>query len=550
MLSLEPTDDRAQPAFKDAASCIKWLSQLQLTNLSLAHATLRKQLDELNRCPIKGSDRLQTLEVLRETLAAVQNDFAKKLAGKKLPLASDEFILLNTLSSLWQSMLDGYMRCLQSAEMGDKALAAQAALLCQRCVQYSHLQIDDFLRAGCEPSGKTWRQLHELYAHIEALALQGEAVRDACYHPGHPVTCRTLYAKTLLMHRARLLGLSPSHWNIAERWLSLWGDAITIEPRCSISKNDAPPWGVDLAGTLALHSVRLGRAAASMRYLAMVPLSKLIRVKAILLQQGQTPQQLDLGTELSGTDAAALLNQLHLCWCEAHPDSLADTPREANIAHLCIGVEHIYGQLARKPFYPIKDTAKSNQEVQQQIETFGRVLDTTVQHEPQELGFLPEEWFVEEDGLLRGNLLRKAREGERLANLQLVSVFAPNSTAHKLGFTVLVNVTRTGHLYISLHYLPGQPQAVIVRGNADRETLQSGSAPALLLPPLEKLNIPASLVLPREWFKAGRTLEINLPDRGKQQVTLGFNIEKGIDFERVSFTPVTCQTDPSVLTPL
>ena len=537
MLSLEPTDDLAQPAFKDAASCTQWLSQLQLTNLNLAHGTLRKQLDELNRCPIKGSDRLQTLEALRETIAVVQNDFAKKLVGKKLPLADDEFLLLIALSSLWQSMLNGYLRCLQNAEMGDKALAAQTALLCQRSVQYSSLQIGDFLRAGSEPDGKTWQQLHALYAHIESLGLQNEAVRDERYHAGHTITCRALFAKTLLMHRARLLGLSRSHWHVAERWLGMWGDVITIEPRCSISKDDAPPLGVDLAGTQALHSVRPERAAASMRYLAMVPLSKLIRVKTILLQQGQTPQQIDLGSELSSKEGVNLLNQLHTCWCEARPESLADAPRETNITHLCIGMEQIYAQLARKPFKPVKDTTKANQDAQRQIETFGRVLDETGQHAFKELRFLPEEWFVEEDSLIRGHLLRKANIGERLANQQLVSVFAPNSTAHKLGFTTLVNVTRTGHLYIALRYLPGQPQAVIVRGNTDNELLQSGSAPALLLPAMEKLNIPASLVLPREWFKAGRSLEIAMPDTGKQSVTLGFSVEKGSDFERVSFSP-------------
>jgi hypothetical protein len=340
------------------------------------------------------------------------------------------------------------------------------------------------------------------------------------------------------MHRARLLGLSHSHWHIVERWLSQWSEAISIEPRCSISKNDAPPLGVDLTSMLPLHSVRPGRAASSMRYLAMIPLSKLIRVKSILLQQGNTPKQVDLGTELSNIDATNLLNQLHQCWCEAHPDSLADTPRDSPVIHLCIGVEHIYAQIARKSFKPFKDTAQSNQDVQHQIETFGRVLDTTGQLDNQELEFLPEEWFVEEDGLIRGNLLRKVVGGERMGTLQLVSVFAPNSTTHKLGFTTLVNVTRTGHLYIGLHYLPGHPQAVIVRGNADSGALQSGSAPALLLPAMEKLNIPASLVLPREWFKAGRTLEINQPDHATQKVKLGFNIEKGSDFERVSFTPV------------
>lgn len=539
MLPLEPTDDLAQPAFKDAASCTQWLSQLQLTNLNLAHGTLRKQLDELNSCPIKGSDRLQTLEVLRETIAVVQNDFAKKLIGKKLPLADDEFLLLLSLSSLWQSMLNGYLRCLQSVEMGDKALAAQTALLCQRCVQYSSLQIGDFLRAGCEPDGKTWQQLHSLYSHIESLGLQNEAVRDERYYAGHPVTCRTLYAKTLLMHRARLLGLSRSHWHIAERWLSLWGDAITIEPRCSISKDDAPPLGVDLAGTHALFRARPDLAAASMRYLAMVPLSKLIRVKTILLQQGQAPQQVDLGSELSSKEGVTLLNQLHACWCEVRPDSMADVPRDSSITHLCIGMEQIYAQIARRPFKPVKDTSKASQDAQRQIETFGRVLDDTGQHAYKELGFVPEEWMVEEDSLIRAHLLRKASVGERLAHQQLVSVFAPNSTTHKLGFTTLVNVTRTGHLYIGLRYLPGQPQAVTVRGNADSELLRSGSAPALLLPAMEKLNIPASLVLPRDWFKVGRTLEMVIADNGKQSVTLGFSVEKGSDFERVSFAPVT-----------
>jgi len=100
MLPLEPTDDLANPAFKDAASCTKWLSQLQLTNLNLAQNTLRKQLDELNRCPFARTDRLQILEALRETVALVQSDFAKKLTGKKLPLTDDEFALLIALSSL------------------------------------------------------------------------------------------------------------------------------------------------------------------------------------------------------------------------------------------------------------------------------------------------------------------------------------------------------------------------------------------------------------------------------------------------------------------
>lgn len=114
MLPLEPTDDLASPAFKNADSCTRWLSQFQLTNLSLAHGTLRAQLDEFNRFPLRGRDRLQTLEALRETVNIVQDDFSKRLFGKKLPLADEDFTTLVALTSLWQSMLNGYLRCMQS----------------------------------------------------------------------------------------------------------------------------------------------------------------------------------------------------------------------------------------------------------------------------------------------------------------------------------------------------------------------------------------------------------------------------------------------------
>lgn len=272
-----------------------------------------------------------------------------------------------------------------------------------------------------------------------------------------------------------------------------------------------------------------------MRFIAMVPLSKQIRVKTILLQQGQTPQQIDLGNDLTSKDCIALLNKLHRCWCEAQPDSLADVLRETSIVDLCVGLEQIYSQLARKPFKPLKDAAKANQDAQRQIETFGRVLDDTGKQNLQELGFIPEEWLVDEDSLLHARLLRNTTHGERLGTGQLVSVFAPNSAVHKLGVLNTVCVTRNGRLYIAVHYFPSQPLPIIIRGNTDSANALSGSAAALMLPAIEKLHIPASLILPRDWFHPGRTLELNLPDQSKRSVILGFSVEKGSDFERVSF---------------
>lgn len=538
MLPLEPTDDLASPAFKNADSCTRWLTQFQLTNLSLAHGTLRAQLDEFSRFPLRGKDRLQTLEALRETVNIVQDDFSKRLFGKKLPLADEDFTTLVALTSLWQSMLNGYLRCMQSWDAGDTTLASDAALISHRCLLYSGLQLGEFLRAGCEPDGLSWQRFHMIYAYIEERGFQQTPVADIFNRAGRPVSCLMLYVKSLLLHRARLLGLTRVQWHIVDRWLEYWGDTFTIEQNCSMTREDAPPLAVDLAGARGLIAIHRATNAAGMRFLAMVPLSKLIRIKTILLLQGQTPQQNELGDELSSHDCIELLNRLHACWCEQRAESLVDEPRDAPVAELCFGLENIYAHISRKPFKAPSIAGIADKEVQRQIETFGRVLDQTDRHNLLEVGFLSETWLVEDDGLLQGRLLRKLNTGEKLGLNQIVCVHNPETKTYKVGVISLVSVARSGQLYIGVRYLPGSPQTMIVRGSSCGNLLTSAAA-ALMLPEILRLRIPASIVLPRDWFQAGRRIDLALKENPNLSVILGFSLDKGGDYERVSFTPAS-----------
>ncbi|MFA5371305.1 MAG: hypothetical protein WC298_04955 [Sideroxydans sp.] len=535
MLSLEPTDDRAHPAFRDVVSCRMWLGQLQLTNLNLAQASLRTQIEELNRLAMPGKTRLQILELLRETVALVQHDFARKLVGKPLPLADEEFALLIALANLWQAMLYGYLRCLQMASAGDTSIDKQLPLLHQRCLFYARCRLTAFSTAGYAPDPFSWQQLHALYTAIETSPLRREAVRDPYYHDSFPVTCQTLYLATLLMHHARLLGLTNNQLRLAEHWLLHWSDTLNLVANSGLSKGDAPPLVVDLHGQQGLRSLSHAQRSDGLRFLPLVPLSKQIRIKTILLKQGQSPRQLELG-DTPSQDCIALLDMLHVCWCEARDDSLADVPRETECVHLCADLEKIYGQIAQKPFKPVKDVSKAVRDAQQQIATFGRVLDETGQHNLQELGFVPEEWQVESDGLIHGRLLRLHPSGARLAPRQIVTVFTPEGDGYKAGMVQQLEVTQGGLLYLVVHYFPGKPQAVIAQAVATEQALlQSGSAPALLLPALDKLHIPASLILPRGWFLTGREMELTAPDRSKHKIALGIRVETGSDYERISF---------------
>lgn len=535
-LPIEPTDDLARPAFKDKATCATWLQQLQLTNLHQAHGVLRAQLDEFNRFPARGLERLQTLEFLRETLLPVQRDYAKKLISKKLPLSDDELTIFVALVGLWQSLVTGYQRCLQAQIAGDKQLAGHTALLVQRCLHYSGTQMFEHLRCGYEFDGKLWHQLHNLFAYAEAQGFHQAEVRDEL-NPSAPVsTCQSVYIKTLLLCHARPFELTRGQLQLLERWLEQWREVLVIDRRYSVSKDDAPPLAVDLAGTQGLQPIQFVAPSGSVRYLAMVPLSKLLRVKSILLQQGQTPQQLELGNDCSSAECTDFLNKLHHDCCEASDNRHAERHPVAQMASLAYSIEGIYAHIAHKPFAPPKKDTKDDTLARKQIAAFGRVLSETDRHNIAHLGFALDSWQIENESILGARVSRDALHGERVGTHQIVAVKPEDANAFMLGKTSWITVTRGGRLRMGIQYLPGMAQAVAIKEKGINLSLANKSVAALLLPAVPTLKIPPSLILPRDFFHADHLAEITHHDGTMQTIKMGFSVDKGADFERISFT--------------
>jgi hypothetical protein len=537
-LPLDPTDDRADPAFVDAASCAQWLGQLQLTNLHAAHGMLRMQLDEFNRYPMRGLERLHTLELLCETVSAVQADYARKLAAKKLPLSAEELTLFVSITGLWQGMVTGYQRCLQAYIAGDAQLSQSGALLCQRCLLYSGLQIYEYLCTGYEFDGKLWRQLHALYAFSEERDLQMTEVPERLDGGGAISTCRATYVRLLLACYAHRAGLTRSELQLLDRWLSSWSRDITVERTFTRSRGDAPPLAVDLAGSSGLQPLQHLEHPANPRFLAMVPLSKLLRVKLILLQQGQSPQQLELGGGCDRADCIEFLNHLLQCWCEGRSERIAERAGESRNAQVCYGMESCYAHISNKPFRQPGKNTEVDTISRRQIEAFGRVLSDTDRHNLAEMGFALERWSVLDESVLGAQMLREENLGVRLGPSQLVAVRAGGAETYSLGAVSWVRVTQTGQLHAGVRYFPGTPEPLALKATGINLSVSDKHVAALLLPAMDALKIPSSLIAPRDWFKPGRVVEITRADRQKVNVRMEFSVEKGLDYERISYTPV------------
>jgi len=537
-LPLEPTDDRANPHFKDAESCAQWLGQLQLTNLQLAHSMLLTQINELNRYPMRGLERLHTLELLRETVGFVQDDYAKKLIAKPLPLNENELLVFVAIVQLWQAMVLGYQRCLQACIAGDAQLERHGALLCQRCLLYSGYEIFEHLRTGYEFEPGLWQQLHELYAFAEENDWHGLKVNDPL-NTKHPHSnCRSIYIKNLLACYAHPAELARSQLLLLDTWLTQWSSALTVERSYTLSKGDAQPLAVDLNSSHGLQPVKQIARTDSTRYLAMVPLSKLLRVKIILLQQGQTPQQVGLCEHCNSHDCIELLTFLHQTWCEDINARFGERHPVAQNAQLCYKHEAIYAHLSGNFFKQPKRDITLGSTARKQIETFGRVLQDRVSDEQVEKHFPLEVWKFDNESILGARLTRSDMFGERLSRNQLTCLRPGDAETFMLGATAWMNMTRVGQLQIGVRYFPGIPEAVSISATGVNKTVSDKYVPAFLLPAIAALKIPASLIIPHGWFQPGRVVEITHQNAEKQNAKMSLRVEHGIDYERVGFTLV------------
>ena len=538
-LSLAPTNDCANPVFRDAASCAQWLGQLQLTNLHQAHGLLRAQLDEFNNYPLNGLMRLQTLELLRETVSDVQSDYAKKLVAKKLPLNDQEKSILLSIVGLWQGMITGYMRCMQSIMAGDRQLLENGALIGQRCLLYSGFEISEYMRSGYELDGKLWHQLHQLYAYCEEQGWPLVEVRDDPHTDNFTTSCSASYSRILLSYLAQRSELSRLFRELTRRWLNQWSRIAVVTRQLTPDSGDTPPMAVDLQSTLGLQLPQLISSSDHVRYLLVDPLSKLIRAKVSLLQQGQSPRQLELGENCNSAECVVLLNYLHQCWCEGRDSRLTARRGVALRAQVSYGLESCFSYVASKPFrQPVGNTTLDGKS-RFQISAFGHIISETSHHDLMALGFVLETWQIENESIRGSRLLQLENSNLRLGPGQLIALRPDDTKAFIVGVLSWVKVTREEKLHIGVRYLPGLPRAVSMKGTGVNLTVSDKYVPALLFPDMPSIRIPASLVIPRGWFKPGRVVEILYSDNQKKsELKMQAGIEKGADFERISFSVV------------
>jgi cyclic-di-GMP-binding protein len=516
----------ARPEFRDAAGCAAWLQGVPLINVASSHAKLLAQLAELNRADVAPAERLKILEQLREPVVFVQTEQAKKFATRPVPLSAQERDVFGAVTSLWAAYLLGYQYCLQAE--GD---AAQSALACQRALWCLSAKIGEHYWAYQEIAPEDWKLLNRLYALAEERGVAERAVSHPVYKKVE-TRCVETYARALLLDLANPNEHAPRQTMMVARWLERWAQKVAVSR--TPPAGDQAPLAVDIAGDDG--AARSGATGDSVRYLDVSDIARSVKKRVSLLRKGESPSALNLG-DVPPATAEHLLIMLYKQWCEDKHSRTHPRRPATGTAQLCIGMPAMHYYVSGERFRQPAGEADLSKMQREEIATFGRVA---TRHEEVDYartqGYFLETWQLKDES--RSGLRLERAQADAVARYQLhqlVAVRPADGKSFILGMVRWLSVGPDLVLRAGVRTMPGMPKGAAVRGTGLNATTEK-VVPALLLPAVPALSSPESLVIPNGWYKPKRVVELTR-DGGTSNVALVALLERGTDYERVTFEP-------------
>jgi len=523
----EPAPDEIPSlAFADADGAKRWAKSLMITAVTPLYEAVRGQLRALSAADFAPRERATIAEVMREQVAHLHTELARRYAGKPQPAADRELESAEQAISLWQGLWEQYSACLKPLLEGDIELQGVKAKLLQRGLYVGKQLVIVYGLTRRIPPPTLWQELHAYYRLAELLDCAVTAVSDELMPHAVGISCYSTYCHALLLGLSDPCGLSVRQIELADRWLGQW--ARKIFPYAQQRETEGPVILMDLDSAVPgwLSATVPSNPPPSMRYGYPGKLATSVRGRMKRLAGGATPAELQLGHDTSVEGSAALLAHLDSHWYQL-------PQRDEDAAHETIqltagGVQAAYFRVGGRTFDRQDPLGRLTFQGAQHLQTLGALTDYDRYKEDAEKNW-PWEGWQGEYSWRSAHLLRREETRYRWFLDQLVVVRDDERT--RLGYVTRVAVTPPNELAMSLVLWSGQPRSIAVRPTsiAFAEELP---LPALMLSATD--DEPMSLIVPPRTFNAGRLLR-SMDTGPERKFRLTKLAQRGGDFERVLF---------------
>jgi len=359
-------------AFTDAASATRWVKALPLSNVGQAYQLLIEQLQALTASTIGPRDRATIAELVREPVAHLHTELARRYAGRPQPLEAREAEAADQAVALWQALWIQYSVCLKPLLEGSSELQGVKAKLLQRALYVGKELIVVHGYARRVPSADLWHELHSYYRLAEMLDCTMVAVSDHLMPQAEGLSCYSMYSHALLLALSDPYAQSVRQIELTDRWLGQW--ARKVFPYAKQRENEGPVIVIDLEGPhgALLAATGSGTHAASARFGYPAKLTTSVRRRLKRLASGSEPADLQLGDDVSAEAATALLRHLDQRW--NHVPAAGRRKRSTAVEVTVGGIEAAYFRVGGKSFSR-QDPLGRDSDPTRYLQTVGGISD-------------------------------------------------------------------------------------------------------------------------------------------------------------------------------
>jgi hypothetical protein len=539
----------------DARFAREWLQTLPLADSMEAAREVYQALYTLNRLDLEPVRRMELMGLYESPVATVRVSLAAPLRQTSFPLGERKTALSRYARLLIWEMANGYkcaLHDLAGARFGF-GRKQQFSHLARRAAYYlgETLILSYQVYAAYPPH--VWRDLHELYRFAESNGWQEDPGEERPGEPGSGRSLSSLYRAALLLFLARPYQLLQNECLWVEQLLRGWSARVSLSRdirAVDASGNflvdlgaDAPPspWRNDLAqmDNLGLRLLDVGELVGE------------VKTCVTRLNKGESVQALAIGVDCLEAACHDLFKRLARAWGVAARRRHTRLKRRGFVS-VCagLGAAHFFMN-DQKPFEapispgekksaPVRSAGADKEAVTPQTPKPGVARrdeeDTTGPDvaRPGQGGDLyrVDRWQIGDIGPRGLLLIRPAestvhvRVGEVLG-IQRVDQLGQWSVAVVRWLKSLDN----GGLEMGIEYLAPNARAVAVRAM----TPGAKFGPALLLPAMESLKRPATLLVERGTYQPHTDVEVQEGPGGTRHARPLQLLDRTGAFEQVVF---------------
>lgn len=522
--------------FPDFQAGAGYVARLPLANPAAAEEQIGQLLDSLLAAPPDQGDLLALLEELRSPLALVAGEMGRRYHGKPLVLGEMEEKAFQRVVLTWRKLRKAYARCLAGvkAVAGDAEAECRLAALLHRCLHCTGAIILEHYRARRELPPGLWRELHAYYRAAEDRGIATLAVEDGIAGEDRMTHCAAAYGAILLADLAGPYSRSVRDIDLIGRWAALWAPLVRLLPEEGGGKR--LHYVLELDGDSGLHPADpASPPRAGVRCLDTSSLARQVKEVLEQLRQKMPASRLGLGDEPS-SHARGLLEQLVRPWSQAGAARKFRRFAASGTARVCVGFESIHFFVSGRPFEQ-PEVAKTYSRGEFNLLFSARELAVPGQRPVirSQDDYPADQWEVVNHSA-NGFRLARTSVGQKMGHSQLLALCPHDGERFLLARASWLMQDRGGGLVAGVSVLPGLPTGVAVRIGGEPRDSGRPFVRGFVLSPVANVAEHGSIVLPLGTYQASRIFDIYAD--GFWQVRLKNILERGSDFERVSFETV------------